>query len=84
MSEERDVIDGGVDSPERRDFLATAGRFAVVTPAAVTVLLSTSMDAQARGLFKSPGQPSYKKKKIIKKIKKAHKRGPSKKFFAKF
>ena len=79
MSEDHDIVgDGAVDLPERRDFLAKAGRFAVVTPAAVTVLLSTSMDAQAGRIFKSPGQPKHmhkhKYKKIHKKIHK-HRRG---------
>jgi hypothetical protein len=82
MSEEETDVVGAVDSPDRRDFLAKAGRFAVVTPAAVTVLLSTSMDAEARGIFNSPGQPKHKHKHkhkhILKKIKR---KGPPKKFF---
>lgn len=32
---------------DRRKFLAVCGRFAVVTPPAVTVLLSTSLTSQA-------------------------------------
>jgi hypothetical protein len=32
---------------DRRDFLKTAGRFAIVTPPAITMLLSTSMNSDA-------------------------------------
>lgn len=56
------------DSPERRAFLKKAGRFATVTPIAATVILSTSMEADATGLFKSGGD-AYKKKMKLKKLK---------------
>ena len=32
---------------DRREFLATCGRFAVVTPPAITLLLSTSLNSTA-------------------------------------
>jgi hypothetical protein len=32
---------------DRRKFLATCGRFAIVTPPAITLLLSTSLHSQA-------------------------------------
>ncbi len=35
------------DTADRRAFLAKCGRFAVVTPPAVTMLLSTSLSSQA-------------------------------------
>jgi len=40
----------GTETPlddDRRKFLATCGRFAVVTPPALTVLLSTSLNSKA-------------------------------------
>lgn len=48
------IAKDALDSPDR-DFLTWAGRFAVVPPVAVTVLLSTSMDAKATGTHKSGG-----------------------------
>lgn len=54
MPEEHETLDGPSTSSGRREFLVKAGRFAAVTPAAVTVLLSTSMDAAA-GVHKSGG-----------------------------
>lgn len=59
--------EGEVDAPERREFLKKAGKFAVVTPAAVTVLLSTSLDANATGIFKSGGGMAPPKHKFKKK-----------------
>lgn len=44
-----------LESPGRRELLAKAGRFAGATPAAVLVLLSTSKDAGATGIFRSGG-----------------------------
>jgi hypothetical protein len=38
--------DASVDS-DRRKFLAACGKFAVVTPPAVTLLLSTSLNSEA-------------------------------------
>lgn len=35
------------DATDRRDFLAKCGRFAVITPPTVTMLLSTSLTSQA-------------------------------------
>jgi hypothetical protein len=39
-------IDTSLDS-DRRQFLAACGKFAVVTPPAVTLLLSTSLNSEA-------------------------------------
>jgi uncharacterized membrane protein YgcG len=41
------------DDQARRDFLKKAGRFAVVTPPAITLLLGTSLDSRA--IAKSAG-----------------------------
>lgn len=41
----------------RRDFLAKCGRFALITPPAVTFLLSTSMSSKA--IAASGGHPSH-------------------------
>ena len=54
MSEENKISSEAPESSDRRAFLAKASRFAVATPAAVTVLLSTSMEADA-GVMKSVG-----------------------------
>lgn len=40
---------------ERRRFLASCGKFAVVTPPAITLLLSTSLNSSA--IAKSGGRP---------------------------
>lgn len=51
MDDQNDV--GGAELPEasvdnaRRQFLGKAGRFAVVTPPAITLLLGTSLGSQA-------------------------------------
>lgn len=58
-----EVVSDEVNSPKRREFLAKAGRFAAVTPVAVTVLLSTSMEADAGRIHKSGGQRKPKKDK---------------------
>ena len=42
---------------DRRDFLKKAGRFAVITPPAVTLLLSTSMSSKA--IAASGGRPGW-------------------------
>lgn len=42
MAEERSI-----ENADRRAFLATAGKFAVVVPPAMTVLLSTTMSSNA-------------------------------------
>ena len=39
--------DLGPEARDRREFLAKAGRFAAVTPPAVTLLLSTSLASKA-------------------------------------
>ena len=52
----------------RRDFLSKGGRFAVATPAAVTMLLSTSLATEA--VAKSGGGGRHKKRKKVKKLKK--------------
>jgi len=49
--EKNSPIDATAD---RRAFLATCGRFAVITPPAVTMLLSTSMSSEA--IAKSGGK----------------------------
>jgi hypothetical protein len=36
-----------IESPERRDFLDRCGKFAVVTPPAITLLLSTTLSSEA-------------------------------------
>jgi len=54
MTEENKFSGDGPESSDRRAFLTKASRFAVATPAAVTVLLSTSMQADA-GVMKSVG-----------------------------
>ena len=54
MSEENKISSEAPKSSDRRAFLANASRFAVATPAAVTILLSTSMEADA-GVMKSVG-----------------------------
>jgi len=46
------------DNEDRRKFLATCGKFAVITPPAVTLLLSTSLHrlvAQSGGIRSSGG-----------------------------
>ncbi len=42
---------------DRRKFLATCGKFALVTPPAITLLLSTSLNSQA--VAHSGGRGSY-------------------------
>lgn len=49
------------ESPERREILQKAGRFAAVTTPAVTFLLSTSLSSEA--VAKSGGKPKKKRKK---------------------
>lgn len=44
-----------LESPGRRELLGKAGKYAAVTPLAVTALLSTSMQANAGGIFRSGG-----------------------------
>ena len=46
MAEEGDT-NGEVGQNDRREFLKTAGRFALVAPPAMTMLLSTSMSSPA-------------------------------------
>ena len=45
----------GAESERRREFLKTLGRAALVTPPAMTILLSTSMDSDA--IASSGGRP---------------------------
>lgn len=64
-----------IDGPgeqSRREFLKKCGRFAVVTPPAITFLLSTSLSSDA--LAKSGGRPhsGHKGKKYHHKKKKRH------------
>jgi hypothetical protein len=42
---------------DRRRFLAVCGRFSVVTPPAITLLLSTSLNSQAIALSGGRGAP---------------------------
>jgi hypothetical protein len=44
---------------DRRKFLATCGRFAVVTPPAITVLLSTSLNSTAVMASGGPGNSDF-------------------------
>jgi hypothetical protein len=46
VAEEPEVLVGEADA-DRRDFLAKAGRFALVVPPAMTLLLSTTMSSPA-------------------------------------
>ncbi|WP_111539228.1 hypothetical protein [Palleronia aestuarii] len=66
-----------IESIARREFLSKAGRFAAVTTPAITVLLSTSMEAEASSIFKSGGGDGVKKHKI-----KGHHHYQKKKFWA--
>lgn len=52
-----------LESPGRRELLGKAGKYAAVTPLAVTALLSTSMKADAGGIFRSGGMKHKKHKK---------------------
>lgn len=56
-NEDRSVSTSAADE-ERRKFLATCGRFAVVTPPAITLLLSTSLTSDA--IAHSGGRGSYR------------------------
>jgi hypothetical protein len=48
MIQERDDLPPGEEANEdRRKFLAACGKFAVVTPPAITLLLSTSLNSTA-------------------------------------
>jgi hypothetical protein len=42
MNQDRPEPDGSVDSEDRRRFLEKCGRFAIVTPPAMTMLLSVA------------------------------------------
>ena len=66
MSEIDDKATDAPGSPERREFLAKAGRYAGATSAAVVVLLSTSKDVGATGIFRSGGGSHYHKRKKLK------------------
>jgi hypothetical protein len=44
---------------DRRKFLATCGKFAVVTPPAITLLLSTSLHSQAVAKSTGKGNNGY-------------------------
>jgi hypothetical protein len=73
---EVDRADPGVEDQARRNFLSRAGRFAAVTPPAITLLLGTSLGSQAiaasnggrprSGWYKKPRHridpPGHKKK----------------------
>jgi hypothetical protein len=57
------VTDGSPDD-DRRRFLATCGKFAVITPPALTILLSTSLNSEAiahsgGGSNQDPGKPGH-------------------------
>jgi len=71
--ENEEVNSEVAESQDRREFLRKAGRFAAVTPAAAAVLLSTSMDAEARAVGSMGDRYNgikYKKARKIKKIRK--------------
>ncbi|NDW01717.1 hypothetical protein [Salipiger sp. PrR002] len=59
-----------LESPGRRELLGKAGKYAAVTPLAVTALLSTSMKADAGGIFRSGGMKHKHKHKMKMKMKK--------------
>jgi len=44
---DNDLISGTIADEDRRKFLATCGKFAAVTPPAITMLLSTSLNSKA-------------------------------------
>ncbi|MGK9233605.1 hypothetical protein KXS07_33325 [Inquilinus limosus] len=54
MSERSESNDASDSTQNRRDFLSKCGRFAVITPPAVTMLLSTSLTSEA--IAKSGGK----------------------------
>ena len=62
MTTENDHVQGSAsdalsnEDKARREFLKSAGRFAVLTPPAVTLLLSTSMNSHA--IASSGGKPT--------------------------
>lgn len=49
------------ESPERRELLAKAGRYAGATSAAALVLLSTTKSVDAGGIFRSGGHRHKRK-----------------------
>jgi hypothetical protein len=65
--DERDHLDQAAE--DRRKFLASCGKFAVVTPPAVTLLLSTSLNstavAQSAGHSGNHGEPTSAVEKVI-------------------
>lgn len=65
--DERDHLDQAVE--DRRKFLASCGKFAVVTPPAITLLLSTSLNstavAQSAGHNANHGDPTSAVEKVI-------------------
>ena len=72
MENNQEPTGNDVESPNRRKFLSDAGRFAIATPAAVTLLLSTSLEANA--VAYSGGGGTRKKSKKITKVGKFHKK----------
>jgi len=54
----------GAEKNERRDFLKTVGKAALITPPAMAILLSTSLDSQAiagsSGRPHKPSKPHHK------------------------
>lgn len=56
MASNEQAQETGVDE-DRRKFLEACGKFAVVTPPAITLLLSTSLSSGA--IASSGGQPSW-------------------------
>lgn len=59
MSDHTDKL----ESPERREILQKAGRFAAVTTPAVSFLLSTTLSSEAVAKSHGGGKPKKKKKK---------------------
>jgi hypothetical protein len=45
--EQRDQLSSSIENEDRRKFLASCGKFAAVTPPAITMLLSTSLTSDA-------------------------------------
>ncbi|WP_353471628.1 hypothetical protein PVT71_09945 [Salipiger sp. H15] len=64
---DKGLPEDSVESPGRRELLGKAGKYAAVTPLAVTVLLSTSMKADAGGIFCSGGRKHGHKYKAFRK-----------------
>jgi hypothetical protein len=57
---EREDAGPGLEDASRRDFLGKAGRFAAVTPPAITLLLGTSLGSRAIAASNGSSPPRTK------------------------